>query len=176
MYYRHSNKTAILSQNMIADALFRLLKDKPLQSISVTELCNRAAVGRKTFYRNFDLKEDVIDYKLDLLYKDFTEKLQGKTSDEQLRIYFEFIKENSEIFIILYKNDLSELVNIKFRTMLPYTMPEWTDDSIKQQYISQYIIAGIEGILRIWVERNFVESVDDVVALVLELHSPLCAL
>ena len=47
MYFKQKNKTAIQSQRMIADALFCLLKRKSFQQISVTELCEEAAIGRK---------------------------------------------------------------------------------------------------------------------------------
>ena len=60
MYHKQVNKTAVQSQNMIADALFSLMKRKHFQQITVTEICDEAAIGRKTFYRNFDMKEDVL--------------------------------------------------------------------------------------------------------------------
>jgi len=56
MYFKQKNKTAVRSQNMIADALFSLMKRKPFHQITVTEICAEAAVGRKTFYRNFELR------------------------------------------------------------------------------------------------------------------------
>ena len=37
----------------ITDALLGLLREKPLERISVSELCGRAGVGRASFYRNF---------------------------------------------------------------------------------------------------------------------------
>lgn len=48
----------------ITDALFRLMKSKPLQDISITELTRVAGVGRVSFYRNFETKIDVLDQKL----------------------------------------------------------------------------------------------------------------
>lgn len=75
MYFKQKNKTAIRSQHMIADALFSLMKRKPFQQISVTEICEEAAIGRKTFYRNFELREDVIDFQLDLMCEDYKKEL-----------------------------------------------------------------------------------------------------
>lgn len=43
----------------ITESLLELLKDKPLNDISISELCSHAQVGRATFYRNFEVKEDV---------------------------------------------------------------------------------------------------------------------
>lgn len=36
----------------ITESLLELLKDKPLNDISISELCSHAQVGRATFYRN----------------------------------------------------------------------------------------------------------------------------
>ena len=164
MYFRHTNKTAVRSQHMIADALFSLMKRKPFQQITVTELCEEAAIGRKTFYRNFELKEDVVDFRLDQLCGEYKGEILGMTPEEQLRHHLEFTQRHADWFIALYRNGFYETVRAKFAVLLPETMPNWTDDPVEQQYRSQYIVAGVEAIERVWVERGFRESIDQVVA------------
>lgn len=44
----------------INEALFGLLKEKSLNEISISEICETAGVGRMSFYRNYESKEDVI--------------------------------------------------------------------------------------------------------------------
>ena len=163
MYFRQNNKTAIRSQHMIADALFSLMKRKPFRQISVTEICEEAAIGRKTFYRNFELKEDVIDFQLDLLCEDYKKELLSLPEEQYLYHHFEYIQKNANYFIALYENGLSSLAYEKFSVLLPNTMPVWSDDSIEQEYRSAYIIAGIEAIQRVWISRGCVESIDEVV-------------
>ena len=77
---------------MIADALFSLMKRKPFQQITVTEICEEANLGRKTFYRNFDLREDVIDFWLDLRCEECREVLLPVPTEEQLYHYCIFLK------------------------------------------------------------------------------------
>ena len=48
----------------ITDSLLDLMKQKHLSDISIGELCNKAGVGRASFYRNFRVKEDVITREL----------------------------------------------------------------------------------------------------------------
>lgn len=36
--------------------------------------------------------------------------------------------------------------------------------------VSRYIIAGVEAVERVWVERGFAESIDEVVAIVQRAH------
>ena len=42
-----------LTHKMIIDAFLQLRKEKPLRKITVRELCDRAGVGRGTFYAHF---------------------------------------------------------------------------------------------------------------------------
>lgn len=170
MYHKQVNKTAVQSQYMITDALFRLMKSKPFQQITVTEICDEAAIGRKTFYRNFDVKEDVIDFRLDNLRDRYQEEIIGMTLLEQLRHHMEFVRDHADVFITLYKNGIHQMVRDKFAILQPITMPKWTDDPVEQEYRSRYIVAGVEAVERVWVERGFAESIDEVVAIIQRAH------
>lgn len=153
------NKTAVQSQHMLADALVALLKRKPYPLITVSELCREAAIGRKTFYRNFDTKEDVIDLILDELLEIYRNKLREIPSGDRLAFHFSFIKEHVGFFNALYNNGLIELANRKFSVLLPETMPIWSEDPIEQEYRSRFVCAGIEAMESVWMEHHCRESI-----------------
>lgn len=44
----------------ITEALIKLLKDKPIGDITISELCDLADIGRAFFYRNFENKKDIL--------------------------------------------------------------------------------------------------------------------
>ena len=165
MYHKQANKTATQSQHMIADALFSLMKRKPFRKITVTEICDEAAVGRKTFYRNFELREDVIDFWLDLRCEECREMLLPVPTGEQLYHYCIFLKKYMDELIALYQNGLHPMVEKKLSASLPDAMPLWSEDPVEQEYRSQYIIAGIDAIIRVWVIRGFQESIEEIVAI-----------
>ena len=48
--YCGRNKTALTSQRQIAEAMMRLIQDKPYAQISVSELCKEAGISRQTFF------------------------------------------------------------------------------------------------------------------------------
>ena len=58
--YCGTNPTALLNQRQLAQALFRLMEQKPFSAISVSELCRAASISRQTFYSLFDSKESVV--------------------------------------------------------------------------------------------------------------------
>lgn len=170
MYHKQANKTAIQSQHMIADALFSLMKRKPFQQITITEICEEAAIGRKTFYRNFELKEDVVDFWLDLRCAEYEQDFLCVPLEEKLYYHCVFLKKHTAELITLYHNGMHPMIEKKFSVFLPGTMPIWSEDPVEQEYRSQYIIAGIDAIIRIWVTRGFQESIEEIVAIVNRAH------
>ena len=44
----------------VVEGLWELLEDKSFEKISVSELVERAGIGRVSFYRNFSNKEEVL--------------------------------------------------------------------------------------------------------------------
>ena len=108
----------------------------------------------------------MIDFWLDLRCEECREVLLPVPTEEQLYHYCVFLKKYMETLIALYQNGLHPMVEKKFSIFLPYTMPLWSNDPVEQEYRSQYIIAGIDAIIRVWVTRGFQESVEEIVEIV----------
>ncbi|MCR5005524.1 MAG: TetR family transcriptional regulator C-terminal domain-containing protein [Clostridiales bacterium] len=166
MIRQQHNKTAVQSQHMIADALMALLRRKPYTTITVSQLCREAAIGRKTFYRNFDTREDVIDLILSDMLEVYRRRLQEIPSDERLSFYFTFIKENAEFFTALYHNGLIETANRKFSVLIAETMPVWSCDPIEQEYRSRFVCAGVVAIAEAWMQFDCRDSIDQLVGFI----------
>lgn len=50
------------TRHYIVQALFKLMNSYEYEKISVTDIAEKAGVGRATFYRYFKRKEDIIHY------------------------------------------------------------------------------------------------------------------
>ena len=50
------------TRHYIVQALFKLMQEYSYEKINVTDIVQKAGVGRATFYRYFKSKEDVITY------------------------------------------------------------------------------------------------------------------
>jgi len=59
------------TRHYIVQALFKLMSAYEYEKISVTDIAEKAGVGRATFYRYFKRKEDVIVYYFDHYKKEF---------------------------------------------------------------------------------------------------------
>ncbi len=48
----------------MADALIKLMQDKPIEKITANEIADMAGVGRATWFRNYTSKQEAITFKL----------------------------------------------------------------------------------------------------------------
>ncbi|MCI9049590.1 MAG: TetR/AcrR family transcriptional regulator, partial [Coprobacillus sp.] len=70
----------------IALALIQIMETKILSDITILEIVNKAGVSRSSFYRNFDDKEDVINYYIDFLF-DESKKEENPYSPHHLKAF-----------------------------------------------------------------------------------------
>lgn len=74
------------TREKIVNALLTLIKEKPLSTITITELTQLAGVSRMAFYRNFSTKEEVFSSHL----KDILQKYQEEDRKQNLQgIYYD---------------------------------------------------------------------------------------
>ena len=63
------------TKNKLKKSLLDLLKNKPIESISVTELCSNAEINRNTFYSHYDNPHKLLDEIENELYQELIQTL-----------------------------------------------------------------------------------------------------
>jgi AcrR family transcriptional regulator len=63
------------SARLICEGLLRLIAQKPYNAITVAALAEEAGVGRATFYRLFDSKEDAVLFCMERVFDELLRKL-----------------------------------------------------------------------------------------------------
>lgn len=165
MYKLQQNPAALRSQELICGALRKLMAQLPFAEITVTRICQEAGVGRKTFYRNFERKEDVVERMIDELLTRYTARLAELSPEEQAAHHFTFLAEQIDFLILLYRAGMHPLVAAKFAALRPVLFPTWSENEAEQAYRSAVVAAGTEAVIRLWVERDFQESVEELTRL-----------
>ena len=104
-------------------AIIELIKEKPIEKVSVTEICEKAMVNRMTFYKyyedKFTLLDDTINEIKDELKNKAPEFNNIKTLDEAsnyfgiiINIFIEFLDKNKELITAVEKNGDYKLFDI----------------------------------------------------------------
>jgi len=161
---------------VIKEALIELLEQKPLNKITVTELCTKCEINRSTFYRYY---LDVYDL-WDKLKSQFVSELKAAISiskdDYTISGFTEEILEvilnNKELSRILFtlKNgkdfldDVLEIAHMKCVEKWARTGKNLPEKQIA--YLSTFISAGTIGVLDDWIQNNFKESPTEIAELI----------
>ena len=58
---KRDSKTVVATKRRITDGLFEIMRDDPIERVTVREVCGRAGITRSTFYTHFSSVYDVRD-------------------------------------------------------------------------------------------------------------------
>lgn len=154
-------KTTEFLKECLADALIKLLKNKPIEKITVPEISETAEVGRTTFFRNFSSKTEMITFKLIKLWERWTEEHnmieRSKFSLDNATDFFEFNYTIKELLVTIYHRNLQPTVYEAFYKVM---MPQFGADA-HECYRSRFYSYGLFGLLDEWIKRGFNETPDE---------------
>ncbi|XMB65862.1 TetR/AcrR family transcriptional regulator [Mycoplasmatota bacterium zrk1] len=118
MYHKINDKRAVRSKEWIYQALIKLIYLKKYENITVTDIIKKAGVGRSTFYRNYDLIDDVLLEHLDNTFEDFYSYIFNENFKEETDIspqlfipFFSYWDSKSEILEIIIRADKLSFIN-----------------------------------------------------------------
>lgn len=166
------NPISVKSRKLIMQALLLLMQEKEYEKITVTELAGKAKLVRKTFYRNFKSKDEVLEEFIEhllQLYIRFLVSANEINQYEMIRTYFIFWKNYAAILKLMAKNNLLPLILKKYRELYPLLLEQFGSktaddvigDDIKDAYKNAYTLAGYWMLLCKWIERDFKETPEE---------------
>ena len=149
------------SIDMITTALFELLGTKPFAQIHVIDICERAGVARKTFYRNFESKTAVVERLVDQVFFEFMQKFDfAKCGARKVYLYwFEYILCTREFSLIFFDPDLYEFIVRKIKEFVEAEISDTLHgsaafDPALTEYYLNFAAAGIAAIMREWMRND----------------------
>ena len=145
----------------ITNALIKLLRDKPISDISISELCEAAGIGRASFYRNFDSKEDILRGYINALFREWTEEYGKKESrplSDLLGMMFSHFENHRELYSLLNERDLVYLLKDLIIGICG-PKPEHTK---VEAYASAYVAYTLYGWIEVWFMRGLRETAEEI--------------
>lgn len=129
MYKRCTTEKAALQQRKIEECILAVMRDKAFHDISVSSLCEQTGLSRKTFYRLYESKHDVLCALIDRTIRDFIhfrlppEAVVSGVSEE-MQAFFAYWQEQRPLLDALSKNGMSTML---FERTIRHTMEEDAD-------------------------------------------------
>lgn len=160
---------------MIRKAFTELLSQKPIQTISIKELCETAGINRGTFYKHYldiyDLQSKIEDE----MEKDFKKTLEPLLREENIELtpvqittgIFQCLKDNADICIMTLgeygdRSFALRLLQIGQERCVESYSRYFADASMKQiEYFYTFASSGCVGLLQKWLREGMSEPAEE---------------
>ncbi|WP_106498401.1 TetR/AcrR family transcriptional regulator [Lentibacillus sp. Marseille-P4043] len=181
----------IKTQESLRHALLTLLKSKPLESITIAELCRMAKINRGTFYLHYKDVHEVLKHYLEVIVEDL------RRSYEEPYYKTNFIVQNIEADMIkifhhvknyqdFYQIIFDERIPMMYYYLLFDTIRSFMKDSVDEgfleverdinlDYLISYQTNAILGILIEWHRQGYETSTQELnhqLIAILSINSP----
>jgi len=156
-----TNRIAEQSKKWLVEALLDLMKEKPYSIITIKEIADKAQLSRRTFYRNFNVKEDLLSEYTMYLFQDYIKSIKehsNLTFNDALITYFEFWDKHINELKLLKQNNLFYCIMEKINLFIPdinkLVKAEWHnyDNDAEEEYIGFFSIGGLANVLSRWAD------------------------
>ncbi len=147
----------------IVNALIELMDEQDYDSITITDIVNRANVSRVTYYRYFKEKEDVVKCFFEITKNKFFSTVQiakdGLPEDNEVTILslFLFFKANMKANKCIQKagleKELLDFLSTEFLDNLPVKLDE---------YLAYFVSGALFNVLIHWLDKDCKDSIEEV--------------
>ncbi len=108
------NEAHLLVLESLTEALLRLMEQKPLSKINVSELCDIAGVSRVSFYRNYHNLDEILVRHLTRSTDEWWRVMLKKPKEQFYRDFWpgllEEYRKNERLILLLYQNNASYIL------------------------------------------------------------------
>ena len=167
---RRTTATTEYLKECMGTALFELMKEKPIEKISIEEMTAKADVGRSTYFRYFKSKDEVLVFKIQCLWNRFAEEnhITDFRADiyTSTRLFFEFCLSIRDINDLLYQADRQ---NVLLEVYLQVLTPKKQEENIITYYKQNWTAYALYGIVNAWILRGYKETPSQMVAILYDL-------
>ncbi len=165
-------------------ALISLLKKKPLDYITVCEICKTAGVNRSTFYLHYDTIGDLLNETARYLLNDFLSYFSTDTQsialnltncqrgellficDEYLTPYLTYVREHKEVFgtALVHNKTLGfeDVYKRMFEHIFNPILDRFHYPTSDRPYVMMYYLNGINAIILEWLKNGCDRSISEI--------------
>lgn len=172
-------KTIKKTKVMLINALVDLMGKKSIDDLTITEIADHAQVGRRTFYRHFQKKEEILIEYIKILLDEFIRGVQEngiKDSDEIIREFFRYWYEHKDFINRLRDNRVCYLLILVGEQLVD------DEEFIRKAegYLNgrehcklkiTFLVAGTFRVLQRWIYDDMRYTPDEISKVVAELVS-----
>ena len=166
------------TKDKISNALWKLIEKNTLESITILMISQEARISRRSFYRHFSNKLEVLEYGLKRKRDKYNAlHAEAQTMVEMIRLSFQFFKGHKKHLRLLQQNDLFLVLRQSMRSsdifdsVLDIYMERTKMPASLREYVANVITATHTSLLMTWAENGFKENWRDLSRFELSMFS-----
>ncbi|MDR1217717.1 MAG: TetR/AcrR family transcriptional regulator [Oscillospiraceae bacterium] len=166
------------TKRALRDSIIKLLREKPVDKITVKELCETADINRSTFYAYYGSPADLMHRIERELLRDLEAYLADASSGEGARamsnriaILFEYVAQNADVCMTILGEHGSVQFQRELMALIQNTgilMAENTGDGEKLEYLIKFIVSGSVGVVQKWFEGGMRKTPRDTAEMLID--------
>lgn len=175
MYSQCVSEKAAAQQRQFEAALLELMNQKLFENISISELCRKTGLSRKTFYRLYEAKADVVYAMIDHAILDAASYVpDASVGPGGLHQFLAYWRSRKDLLDVLNKNRISALLQQQAVIHVLNEAPELVrtfgaENSPNCRELLVCYISGIFSLVLDWHDRGFDRSIDELSETLMEL-------
>jgi AcrR family transcriptional regulator len=168
---------------VLTEALINLLKETPLEKISISELSRTSGITRATFYAHYDgiyeLLSEIQTNFIESMLRDFRKMIDSTASHEQVvPEMMQKIKDHQDLCKMSITNENFTLMAKMVDSVKTELSNEWTKrygvtDLFIVQQGAEYIISGCMGLIETWILSNCKDSPEQMATSLIDMTTKL---
>lgn len=154
------NQQNKLVKEYMTESLLLLLEQKTYDTISVTDITKKAGVSRMAFYRNYKIKDDIIDEYFTDILAELTAHFDqtAHSHDENLMDFLELIHSSRNILRILISSNADYLITRNYEVILKRIILDhykhYHPNHIPAGYQLDFLIGGLLRVILSWAKND----------------------
>lgn len=171
-----TDRRVLYTKMFLRESLLELMKEKPVDKITPTELCRHAQINRNTFYSHYytvrDLLQEIEEEFSAQIMESLMNRMSASTTLDVLQELCELFYEKKDLFQILLSPNGDAAFMERFISLgKSYIINTWEEAGVrlseeKMDMIFSFIINGSIAILREWATSNMRETPTQVAELI----------
>ena len=164
MYKFCKTEQSVQRQRELEQGLLELMAHQRFEEISVSDLCDRMGIPRKSFYRYFSSKDGALHALLDHTLMEFydtgsLEGLRGGTPAGDLERLFHFWKERQNLIDAMLRSNLSGMLVeravslAKQEELMPGYVKDW--ENMMQNIAMSFVVCGLMSMVIQWHREGY---------------------
>ncbi|RHR21612.1 TetR/AcrR family transcriptional regulator [Clostridium sp. AF19-22AC] len=160
---KNNGKIAEQSKIKLVNSLFAIMEQYNFEEITITQISQEAGLSRKTFYRLFKNKDELLNFYFKHLYNECFQQIKSKQIQhywDVVQHYFDFCEGHKSLLLLLKQNNLlTRLFEGSYKysfNVFEYVRTKEVKEEYSEllPYMLAYSIGGMFSMLLKWIESD----------------------